>query len=69
MQTSSIKQAVDKVGGQRALAKLLGVSQQAVGDWIARDRVPAARVLQIEQVSGISRTALRPDLYPAEAAA
>jgi len=47
----------------RALAAALGVSYQAVHKW---RRVPAHRVLEIERLRGISRTTLRPDLYPPE---
>lgn len=42
------------------MAKLLGISRQAIGQWKA---VPAERVLALESISGISRYELRPDLY------
>lgn len=69
MEHSAIRVAVKKAGGQRALAQLLGVSQQAVCYWVAQNRAPAERVLHIERVTGVPRTALRPDIYPAESAA
>ena len=42
---------------------------QAVQKMCATGRVPAERVLKIEEVTGVSRHELRPDLYPAESAA
>ena len=69
METSAVRRAVEIAGGQRALGQLLGVSQQAVGQWLSNDRIPANRVVQIAQATGIPRHELRPDLYPAEATA
>jgi DNA-binding transcriptional regulator YdaS (Cro superfamily) len=50
---------------QRAFAVLCGVSQRAVAQWLA-GRIPAERVLQIEEVTSgvVCRYELRPDLYP-----
>lgn len=45
-----------------------GVSRQAVAAWAA-EGVPPLRVLAVEAISGISRHALRPDIYPADDAA
>lgn len=44
-----------------ALAKALGMTQPAVSQW---ERVPAERVLAVEAATGVSRTIIRPDLYP-----
>lgn len=63
-QSPAIVRAVDKVGGQSALAKILKISPQAVQKWCARGSVPALRVLAVEAASGVSRKALRPDIYP-----
>lgn len=60
----AIEQAIEAVGGTRELARLCGVTYQAVQKWTVR--VPAERVLQIESVTGVSRHDLRPDLYPLE---
>lgn len=50
---------------QSALAAGLGVSEPTVSNWVAgRTRIPAERVLEIEQITGIGRGVLRPDLYP-----
>jgi DNA-binding transcriptional regulator YdaS (Cro superfamily) len=62
-----IQSAIEKAGGIQQLADLIGIRYQAVHKW-TRGSVPAERVLQIEQLTGVSRHELRPDLYPLEAA-
>ena len=52
-------------GGPSGLARILGIAPQAISQW---KRVPAERVLKIEQHTGVSRHDLRPDLYPREPA-
>ncbi len=67
MSRDAVLKACEAVGGQTALQRLLGLkSQGAIGHWIASGRVPAERVLEVERVSGVSRSCLRPDLYPPE---
>lgn len=67
MSRDAVLSACAAVGGQTALARLLGLkSQGAIGYWITAGRVPAERVLEVERVSGVSRSMLRPDLYPPE---
>lgn len=61
-----IKEAVEVAGGLGPMASKLGVRYQAIQQWLKRGKVPAERVLAIEQVTGISRHALRPDIYPPE---
>jgi DNA-binding transcriptional regulator YdaS (Cro superfamily) len=65
---SAIRAACEAVGGQVVLARALRVTPQAVILWVAGGRVPAQRVLAVEQASGVPRHALRPDLYPQPAA-
>jgi TorA maturation chaperone TorD len=55
-----VEEAVRAVGGVGALARGLGISQPSVSSW---RRIPAARVLDVEALTGISRAVLRPDLY------
>ena len=55
-----LEEAVKAIGGFGALARGLGITQPSVSAW---NRVPAARVLDVEALTGISRTVLRPDLY------
>ena len=56
-----LEAAFDNVeGGVPALAARLGISSAAIYDW---DKVPAARCLEVERWSGVSRHILRPDIY------
>jgi DNA-binding transcriptional regulator YdaS (Cro superfamily) len=59
-----VQQAADRVGGISELARKLGIRHTAFYRW---KQVPSARVLPIERATGISRHALRPDLYPPSA--
>lgn len=43
------------------LAKSLQVTPQAISQW---ERVPVMHVLKIEQLTGVPRHELRPDIYP-----
>lgn len=63
-----IQRAAQAVGGQSALARMLGCTSQAVSKMCATGRVPAERVIPIEAATGVSRHELRPDLYPLETA-
>jgi DNA-binding transcriptional regulator YdaS (Cro superfamily) len=45
------------------LSRLAGVDKGTATRW-DQGRIPAERVLDIEQMTGISRSDLRPDLYP-----
>ena len=56
-----VQKAADKVGSASELARRLGISHPALFRW---KQVPAERVLKMEQVTGISRHDIRPDIYP-----
>jgi DNA-binding transcriptional regulator YdaS (Cro superfamily) len=60
---TGLDRAIAWAGSARKLGQKLGVSGQTIMTWRQR-RVPAERVLPMEQVTGISRHDLRPDLYP-----
>jgi DNA-binding transcriptional regulator YdaS (Cro superfamily) len=64
--TSHIARAVSIVGGQSALARLVGRTQANVSQWVIKGRVPAEMVLAIEQATKyqVTRHQLRPDIYP-----
>jgi DNA-binding transcriptional regulator YdaS (Cro superfamily) len=49
-------------GSQRKLAAALGIKPQSITKW--RRRVPAERVLEVESISKVPRTVIRPDIYP-----
>lgn len=63
----ALTRAIEIVGGQTQLARLLGVKQANVWHWLKRaEHVPAEYVLAIEKATGgqVRRRDLRPDLYP-----
>ena len=59
-----LKRIIQSAGGMRPLARLLGISPQAVAQW---HHVPAKHVLAIETIIGeeITRYEMRPDIYGA----
>lgn len=69
--SQALARAIEIVGGQTQLARLLGVKQANVWHWLNRaDHVPAEFALAIERATGgqVARHELRPDLYPEGAA-
>jgi DNA-binding transcriptional regulator YdaS (Cro superfamily) len=48
-------------GGTVALAQALGIVHSAVSHW---KKIPVARVLEIERITGVLRWEQRPDIYP-----
>lgn len=58
----AVDQAIAAVG-LSVLARAVGRSPSTVCEWW---RIPADHVLAVERVTGISRSVLRPDLYPTE---
>jgi DNA-binding transcriptional regulator YdaS (Cro superfamily) len=63
-QHAAVIHAINLAGGQSALARRLGIRPQAVQKWYANGVVPPLRVLAVEAATGVSRKALRPDIYP-----
>jgi TorA maturation chaperone TorD len=64
---NALATAVEIVGGQAKLARILGVTQPNVWHWLHKsERVPGEYVLKIEEATAgkVSRHELRPDLYP-----
>jgi DNA-binding transcriptional regulator YdaS (Cro superfamily) len=55
-----LKLAVEAAGTKYRLAKLLGITPTAVLRW---HRVPMERIVKVEQVTGVPREKLRPELY------
>jgi DNA-binding transcriptional regulator YdaS (Cro superfamily) len=62
---TAIERAIAVAGGLQPFARQMGVRYQAIQKWV-RGSVPAERVLRIEEITGVSRHDLRPDLYPRE---
>ena len=63
MEKERVHKAIVAAGGIGRLATGLKVKYQSIQRWT---RVPAERVLDIERITGVSRSELRPDLYPLE---
>lgn len=64
MAQTSIAIAAQRVGGQAALARALGIQPALVYQWITGRRPLAAHhCLTVERVSGVSRHDLRPDVF------
>jgi TorA maturation chaperone TorD len=66
MRDAGLQEAIRAAGGVSALARRLGVAQPSISIWT---KVPAERVLAVEAATAVSRSVLRPDLYPEEAEA
>ena len=65
MERDACERAKKNSGGPAALARALNergvtIKSQAVSQWT---KVPAERVLLVEEISGVSRHDLRPDVY------
>ena len=60
MKDSALTSAIEKANGPSALARKLGITPHAVIQW---DRVPAARAIEVERHTGVSRHELRPDIF------
>jgi DNA-binding transcriptional regulator YdaS (Cro superfamily) len=61
-ETMPISEIISKAAGNPSkLARLLGITRQAVDQW---KRVPVEHVLAVEEMSGIPRHVQRPDVYP-----
>lgn len=65
-----MEKAIDKVvrimGGQSKLARALGITPQAVQQWVSDGRVSHKRVVDVSRKTGVPCHELRPDLYPVD---
>lgn len=55
-----IKEIIHKAGGPVKLAKIIGINHAAVCRWKV---IPVHRLLDVEQITGIPREELRPDIF------
>lgn len=71
MSHEALKRALAEAdGNQSAFAEAIGTSQQRISYLLKKRKpLPAELVLKTEEVYGIPRHELRPDLYPVQAAA
>jgi len=68
MSNEALKRACERAGGQKRLAELIGTRQSLVWYWLngAKKGITPEFVLAIERETGVSRSELRPDLWPAD---
>jgi len=66
MRDQGLAEAIRAAGGVGALARKIGIAQPSVSNW---SRIPAERVIAVEDATGVHRTVLRPDLYGGQPAA
>lgn len=59
---AGIQSAIVKLGGQAALAAKLGVKQPAISYYLYK-RCPAEKAIEIERLTGVPRSKIRPDLF------
>lgn len=61
---AALEKIIERAGSKSALARHCKVVPPAVEYWV-NTRVPAARAVQLEQISGgeVTRHDLRPDLF------
>lgn len=60
MRDPGLQQAINAAGGVSELARKIGIAQPSVSNW---SRIPAERVVAIEEITGVDRALLRPDLF------
>ena len=58
--TKGLALAKEAAGSGAALGRLLGLTKEAVNLWT---EIPLVRMLEIERVTGVDRTILRPDVF------
>ena len=60
----AVKKAVSILGSQQKLADSLGVSKQLISSYVnGRAKVTAVNAKKIEELTGIKREEIRPDLF------
>jgi DNA-binding transcriptional regulator YdaS (Cro superfamily) len=61
----ALQRAIENLGSQAALARMLGVVPMAVSNWKLRGQVPADKCLAIERATlgAVTKEQLRPDVF------
>lgn len=59
----SVKDIIYSSGGVSNLAKKLDISTTSISKWIAKNSIPADRLLMIEEVTGYPRHEINPELF------
>jgi DNA-binding transcriptional regulator YdaS (Cro superfamily) len=63
----AVETVIETLGGVAAAARTLGVKHTSVIGWRTRGAIPAERVRQVSQATGLPNHVLRPDLFDAPA--
>ncbi|MCR6700875.1 MAG: helix-turn-helix domain-containing protein [Dokdonella sp.] len=63
--SSALARAIDVVGSQAGLARMIGIRSPSISGWIVRGKVPAERCAAIERATSglVTRYDLRPDVF------
>lgn len=61
-----VERAIAAGGGVSELARKMNMTRQAISQW---GQIPATRAVEVEEITGIPRHELRPDVFPAPEAA
>lgn len=59
----ALQEAIDRAGGQSALARICEVTPQSVHDWVKSGKVPPKRAKIIEHRLAIKREKLCPEIF------
>ena len=58
----ALQRAVEIAGGQSPLARLIGVKQSHVWNWLQTGKVPPEHLPAIHRETGVAPSEIRPDL-------
>jgi DNA-binding transcriptional regulator YdaS (Cro superfamily) len=59
-----VQELIKRAGGVYKVAEELGVTRQAVEQWIGANRIPAERALAVARLAQARPSEVRPDIYP-----
>ena len=62
---AGVELAIEKAGGVKKLADLVGVRIDAVSQWRRRGRIGIRTLREVSRKTGLAPWLLRPDIYPA----
>lgn len=60
----SVSEIVALAGGNSVIGRAVGVTPQAVSQWIAAESIPASKVGRVAAMAGVPIHEVRPDLFP-----